>query len=376
MHLSTVFFGLCMRPCYARQESKEIHTLMRTSCTSIQYECVQFCYNNSILQLILIKIDSSRIYDISVKLINSCVYPSNTKSFSSAVSEAEAEATSTAPPKSKQTSPRIRQRRAKQKLRKELNQACRQEEEPMRRAEERIASVRSYLLKKDGFLANPKLSPRHNAENILAETKVSEITSRIPNMNYHNLCTHLTPPAGVGDLLGLSLPFCLQAPRPNQDIGKTMSQLRRDVRRKAFFAISEDEPNNNYNPKLHISSPWEPPRASNDIERRMDALEQKLEQIACENQRKKKQSSNITRKQWAMIKYLRQNDDFMIVPTDKNLGPAIIERSTYIERAWSEHLSDPNTYEVIPPCKLDALKSEMTYLISLIRFLGVKNPKS
>ena len=105
-----------------------------------------------------------------------------------------------------------RQRRAKQKLRKELNQACRQEEEPMRRAEERIASVRSYLLKKDGFLANPKLSPRHNAENILAETKVSEITSRVPNMKYHDLCTHLTPPAaGVGDLLGLSLPFCLQA---------------------------------------------------------------------------------------------------------------------------------------------------------------------
>ena len=132
----------------------------------------------------------------------------------------------------------------------------------------------------------------------------------------------------------------------------------------AFFADSEDEPNNNYNPKLHIPSTWEPPRASNDIERRMDAFEQKLEQIACENQRKKKQSSNITRKQWAMIKYLRQNDDFMIIPTDKNLGPAIIERSTYIERAWSEHLSDPNTYEVISPCKVDALKSEMRYLIS------------
>ena len=46
-------------------------------------------------------------------------------------------------------------------------------------------------------------------------------------------------------------------------------------------------------------------------------------------------------------------------------SPAIIERSTYIERAWSEHLSDPNTsYGVIPPCKLDALKSEMRYLIS------------
>ena len=147
--------------------------------------------------------------------------------------------------------------------------------------------------------------------------------------NITTFVTHLTLPAGVGDLLGLSLPFCLQAPRPNQDIGKTMSRLRRDVRRTAFFANSEDEPNYNYNPKLHIPSTWEPPRASNDIERRMDALEQKLEQIACENQRKKKQSSNITRKQWAMIKYLRQNDDFMIVPTDKNLGPAIIERSTY-----------------------------------------------
>ena len=33
----------------------------------------------------------------------------------------------------------------------------------------------------------------------------------------------------------------------------------------------------------------------------------------------------------------------MITQTDKNLGPAVIERATYIKLAWSDHLSDEKT---------------------------------
>ena len=65
-----------------------------------------------------------------------------------------------------------------------------------------------------------------------------------------------------------------------------------------------------------------------------------------------------------MIKDLPENEDFLIISTYKNLGPAVIERSKYIEHAWSEHLSDTDTYEVIPANKVDALKAEMRYIIS------------
>ena len=100
--------------------------------------------------------------------------------------------------------------------------------------------------------------------------KVSEFTSRVKNMKCHNLCTHLDPPAGVGDILGLSLPFCLQSSRPNQDVNKTMSKLRHSVRLKAFFndkEEAEEKDNPNYIPKLHVPSKWLPPNASEDVEK-------------------------------------------------------------------------------------------------------------
>ena len=45
-----------------------------------------------------------------------------------------------------------------------------------------------------------------------------------------------------------------------------------------------------------------------------------------------------------LLKTLQNNDDFIIVASDKNLGPCIIEREMYIERFLEEHLSDITTY--------------------------------
>ena len=105
-------------------------------------------------------------------------------------------------------------------------------------------------MKRDEILANPKLTPRHNARAILCKMKISDFTSSVKNMKYHNLCTHQVPPPGIRNILGLSLPFCLQSHRPNQDISKTMSRLRHSVRLKDYFHDKEDNPN--FNPILHI----------------------------------------------------------------------------------------------------------------------------
>ena len=37
------------------------------------------------------------------------------------------------------------------------------------------------------------------------------------------------------------------------------------------------------------------------------------------------------------------SDDFIVIPTDKNLGPAILERSVYTKRAFDDHLNDETT---------------------------------
>ena len=42
---------------------------------------------------------------------------------------------------------------------------------------------------------------------------------------------------------------------------------------------------------------------------------------------------------------LQQQQTFLIVPCDKNLGPAIIQRHDYLKIAMRDHLSDTTTYK-------------------------------
>ena len=42
---------------------------------------------------------------------------------------------------------------------------------------------------------------------------------------------------------------------------------------------------------------------------------------------------------------LQQQQTFLNVPCDKNLGPAIIERHDYLKIAMRDHLNDTTTYK-------------------------------
>jgi hypothetical protein len=54
--------------------------------------------------------------------------------------------------------------------------------------------------------------------------------------------------------------------------------------------------------------------------------------------------TNLTPYQTKLLEGLRDSDDFIVLPTDKNLGPAILERAVYTKRAFDDHLNDEKTY--------------------------------
>ena len=55
----------------------------------------------------------------------------------------------------------------------------------------------------------------------------------------------------------------------------------------------------------------------------------------------------------------RKHQQFLIVQCDKNLGPAIIERSEYILLALRDHLSDATTYQRLRPWQIDHCKDKL-----------------
>ena len=54
--------------------------------------------------------------------------------------------------------------------------------------------------------------------------------------------------------------------------------------------------------------------------------------------------TNLLSYQTHALQSLQRQQDFLICPCDKNLGPAIIERDDYIKIAMRDHLLDGRTY--------------------------------
>jgi hypothetical protein len=59
-----------------------------------------------------------------------------------------------------------------------------------------------------------------------------------------------------------------------------------------------------------------------------------------------------------MIKLLRDNTRFIICLTDKNLGPAIIEREVYRQMALTAHLQNGDAYRQLSPKEASTLVSK------------------
>ena len=59
--------------------------------------------------------------------------------------------------------------------------------------------------------------------------------------------------------------------------------------------------------------------------------------------------SNLLRHHESLLDSLRQSTTHIVFPSDKNLGPVIVERSIYIQRALQDHLLNKNTYKRLSP---------------------------
>jgi hypothetical protein len=76
----------------------------------------------------------------------------------------------------------------------------------------------------------------------------------------------------------------------------------------------------------------------------MMAFSNKIDTLAKTAMRRRRKS-NLTPQQHRLIRTLQADTRFKVCLTDKNLGPAILERETYIQRAFQDHLAHADTYQ-------------------------------
>ena len=192
--------------------------------------------------------------------------------------------------------------------------------------------------------------------------------SRPTSLAFHDLTKDIKPPKNLRSLLGLSLKFI---PNPRNNVPwkhyerKILPKFDTDIRVKTFFATDnpDDDEDGKYNPRLYLPTGWRPPEriAPTPVAliRRLKAFESKLRTIV----HKDSAGSNLLPIQRRALRYLRNQDTFLVVQCDKNLGPAIIEKTRYIEMAFRDHLSDSETYQRLTPAESQSLASRLPLLI-------------
>jgi hypothetical protein len=83
-----------------------------------------------------------------------------------------------------------------------------------------------------------------------------------------------------------------------------------------------------------------PPPASNQIEDKLteNGMALKLQQTLLNLKNSFRNLNNLTTAQLKTLNLLKQNKNLLIKPTDKSLGPSVLDTCTYIKQVLNEHL--------------------------------------
>jgi hypothetical protein len=191
-----------------------------------------------------------------------------------------------------------------------------------------------------GFYANPNYSLQKNF-NLHISQEPSELHMQPKNLTFHNLCTKNKLPTGAKEILGLNLNFCLATKSVKDNIRRTILKMARSIRISFFLQEHNLPVCGDYEKQIYVRNKnWHPPPASLLIEDKITEFEKLLK----EKQQKliSKNSNryllNLTPLQKAAMKSLHSNSNIIIKPTDKNLGPAVLDADTYSKQVLQEHL--------------------------------------
>jgi hypothetical protein len=83
---------------------------------------------------------------------------------------------------------------------------------------------------------------------------------------------------------------------------------------------------------------WNPPPASSNTEAQLELFEQAITEAVIHNEKITPSFSNLTPQQKETLHQLINNKDLIILPMDKNLGPAAINYEDYMKQILHEHL--------------------------------------
>jgi len=236
------------------------------------------------------------------------------------------------------------------------------------RLTQKLQQVKSNCLADYGFCSNPHSTLQKNFNNALKED-ASLLSLQPKNLTFHNLCQESKPPLGTRQLLGLNLKFCLASNPLKSNIANTIRRMAKTIRTTFYLKHSGHSTSIEYEKQIYVKiKNWNPPPAPLLVEEKITEFEKELirrhQQLKLKN--KHRNLLNLTPLQKYTMKLLKDNKDITIKPTDKNLGPAVLDTKLYIKQILEEHLLT-STYKQLSKdeatFRIDNLKTQLKNII-------------
>ena len=252
--------------------------------------------------------------------------------------------------KPKRKSRRYQQRRHKRQFGKEKKKqtlTIETEEKAFQlKSEQILTTIKTKLKQQFCFVADPKKTLLHNASSALANTPTWYYFSRPSPLTFHDFTQQKQPPKNLRSLLGLGLKF-IPIPHLTNIWNKLEKQQYPTSNALSIYASTSPEvqtpPMNRTTQKCMYSPIGRLHTGRNHPSSWTNAL--KISRPNWINYSKYElESQTYSHIRHALYKKLQQHQDFLICPSDKNLGPAIIEHDNYIKIAMRDHLLDGRTY--------------------------------
>ena len=196
--------------------------------------------------------------------------------------------------------------------------------------------------------------PRNNANLVLLFTAIQHGLPR-----FHKT-TQTTK--NLQSLLGLELKFI-----PTPSLMNSWSRVKKSRYDRLFRSVHlrfhfagkpPSEGTTTYDPKMYVHSTWTPPHWTIPpiaLDERLSRFSSALNKLfkTCNGK------TNLLPHQHRALQTLQQQQTFLIVPCDKNLGPTIVERHDYPKITMIHFLSDTTAYKSLTISEIDRYSSDI-----------------
>jgi len=146
--------------------------------------------------------------------------------------------------------------------------------------------------------------------------------------------------------------------------------MAKTIRTKHFLSENGIIDNNSYEKQIYVkNSTWNPPPAPISIENKITEFEKYLKSYHQQliQKFKHKKLTNLSPLQSNALITLKNNKNITIKPTDKNLGPAVLDTKQYVGQILQEHLLTPSYRQLSHQEAINIMETTKTTLKNLIQ---------